>query len=166
MADPISNAPTEAGAPGQVRSANLRPGMVVGDTYEITSQIGQGGMGAVWEAKHLRLPGKRVVVKVLLYGATEATILARFRREAEIGSRLGHPNIVQVIDFNTLPGGAPYIVLELLHGETLAARLRRGPLSREQILSIVSQVGSGLSAAHREGIVHRDLKPDNIFLCP
>ncbi len=83
-------------------------------------------MGAVWEAKHLRLPGKRVVVKVLLFGATDATVLARFRREAEIGSRLGHPNIVQVLDFNTLPDGTPYIVLELLQGESLASRLRAG----------------------------------------
>ena len=64
-------------------------------------------MGAVWEAKHLRLPGKRVVVKVLLFGATDAIVLARFRREAEIGSRLGHPNIVQVLDFNTLADGTP-----------------------------------------------------------
>ena len=80
----------------------LRPGTVIADTYEITRLLGQGGMGAVWEAKHLRLPGKRVVVKVLLFGATDAVVLARFRREAEIGSRLGHPNIVQVLDFNTL----------------------------------------------------------------
>jgi serine/threonine-protein kinase len=140
--------------------------MVVGDTYEITRVIGQGGMGAVWEAKHLRLPGKRVVIKVLLYGTTEPLVLARFRREAEIGSRLGHPNIVQVLDFNTLPGGAPYIVLELLSGETLSARLRRGRLPQAEVLDVVSQVGSALAAAHREGIVHRDLKPDNIFLCP
>jgi serine/threonine-protein kinase len=107
-----------------------------------------------------------VVVKVLLYGATDAVALARFRREAEIASRLGHPNIVQVLDFNTLPDGAPYIVLELLQGESLAARLYRGRPSFEQTLAIVSQVGSALAAAHREGVVHRDLKPDNIFLCP
>src|SRR5262245_45868903 len=109
MADPLSNAPTEAGAPAQPGAGPaLRPGMVVGETYEIVRVIGRGGMGAVWEAKHLRLPGKRVVVKVLLYGATDEVALARFRREAEIGSRLGHPNIVQVLDFNTLPSGEPY----------------------------------------------------------
>ena len=154
--------PGGAGGP----SAGLRPGIVVAETYEITRLLGQGGMGAVWEAKHLRLPGKRVVVKVLLFGATDATVLARFRREAEIGSRLGHPNIVQVIDFNTLPDGTPYIVLELLQGESLASRLLRGPLLLEQVTSIVTQVGSALAAAHREGVVHRDLKPDNVFLCP
>jgi len=146
--------------------SGLRPGIVVAETYEITRLLGQGGMGAVWEAKHLRLPGKRVVVKVLLFGATDATILARFRREAEIGSRLGHPNIVQVLDFNTLGDGTPYIVLELLQGESLAHRLLRGPLSLDDAKAIVTQVGSALAAAHREGVVHRDLKPDNVFLCP
>ena len=150
--------------PGQ--PTGLRPGVVIAETYEITRLLGQGGMGAVWEAKHLRLPGKRVVVKVLLFGATDATILARFRREAEIGSRLGHPNIVQVLDFNTLPDGTPYIVLELLQGESLASRLARGPLPLDQVKAIVTQVGSALAAAHREGVVHRDLKPDNVFLCP
>jgi serine/threonine-protein kinase len=144
----------------------LRPGTVIADTYEITQLLGQGGMGAVWEAKHLRLPGKRVVVKVLLFGATDAVVLARFRREAEIGSRLGHPNIVQVLDFNTLPDGTPYIVLELLQGESLASRLQRGPLPLDEVKSVVTQVGSALAAAHREGIIHRDLKPDNVFLCP
>ena len=150
--------------PGQ--PTGLRPGAVLAETYEITRLLGQGGMGAVWEAKHLRLPGKRVVVKVLLFGATDAIVLARFRREAEIGSRLGHPNIVQVLDFNTLADGTPYIVLELLQGESLAARLLRGPLPLEEVKAIVTQVGSALAAAHREGIVHRDLKPDNVFLCP
>jgi serine/threonine protein kinase len=146
--------------------AGLRPGTIIADTYEISRLLGQGGMGAVWEAKHLRLPGKRVVIKTLLFGATDPTVLARFRREAEIGSRLGHPNIVQVLDFNTLADGTPYIVLELLQGESLAQRLARGPLSLDEVKAIVTQVGSALAAAHREGVVHRDLKPDNVFLCP
>ncbi len=144
----------------------LRPGVVVAESYEVTRLLGQGGMGAVWEAKHLRLPDKRVVIKVLLHGAADAIALARFRREAEIASRLGHPNIVQVLDFNALPDGTPYIVLELLQGESLAARLHRGRPSFDQTTAIVGQIGSALAAAHREGIVHRDLKPDNIFLCP
>ena len=164
---PDAHAATITGAAGQATpSSGLRPGVVVAETYEITRLLGQGGMGAVWEAKHLRLPGKRVVVKVLLFGATDATVLARFRREAEIGSRLGHPNIVQVLDFNTLADGTPYIVLELLQGESLAQRLARGALPLEEVKAIVTQVGSALAAAHREGVVHRDLKPDNVFLCP
>ena len=115
-------------------------------------------------SRHLRLPDKRVVVKVLLFGTTDAVTLARFRREAEIASRLGHPNIVQVLDFNTLPDGAPFIVLELLQGESLAARLARLRPTFTETLAIVTQLGSALAAAHREGVVHRDLKPDNIFL--
>jgi serine/threonine-protein kinase len=178
MAERLSNPATDptiapptgpgSGAGGTAPSAPgaLRSGTVVAETYEITRLLGQGGMGAVWEAKHLRLPDKRVVVKVLLFGTTDPVALARFRREADIASRLGHPNIVQVLDFNTLPDGAPYIVLELLQGETLAARLFRGLPTFDQTTAIVSQIGSALAAAHREGIVHRDLKPDNIFLCP
>jgi serine/threonine protein kinase len=161
---------TMAPAPGAQaptpRTGALRPGTIVGDSYEVIRLLGQGGMGAVWEARHLRLPDKRVVVKVLLYGATEPVALARFRREAEIASKLGHPNIVQVLDFNTLADGSPYIVLELLQGESLAARLARGPIPLEQVTVLVSQIGSGLAAAHRAGVVHRDLKPDNIFLSP
>ena len=90
---------------------------------------------------------------------------ARFRHEAEIASRLGHPNIVEVHDFDQLSNGVPYIVLELLRGETLADRLRHGPLLLESALEIARQVGSALSAAHNQGIVHRDLKTANIFLC-
>src|SRR5262245_30878796 len=93
-------------------------GTVLGSTYEVVRMIGRGGMGAVWEAKHLRLPGKRVAVKVLHFErATDATIYARFRREAEIASRLGHSNIIEALDFNTLDDGTPYIVLEFLEGE-------------------------------------------------
>jgi serine/threonine-protein kinase len=167
MADRLSNAPTEPGEPVAARgAAALAPGVVVDGTYEVTRLIGRGGMGAVWEAKHLRLPGKLVVLKVLVGGATDPQVLARFRREAEIGSRLGHPNIVQVLDFNTLPDGSPCLVMELLRGETLTARLARGRLSTAEVIDILKQLGSALSAAHREGIVHRDLKPDNTFLCP
>jgi serine/threonine protein kinase len=154
------------GAPPGTGVGVLGPGTVVAGSYEIVRLLGQGGMGAVWEAKHLRLPDKRVVVKVLLFGTTDAVTLARFRREAEIASRLGHPNIVQVLDFNTLPDGAPFIVLELLQGESLAARLARVRPTFTETLAIVTQIGSALAAAHREGVVHRDLKPDNVFLCP
>jgi hypothetical protein len=98
-------------------------------------------------------------------GVASGEAFARFRREAEIASRLGHPHIVQVLDFHTLPTGEPYIILELLQGETLAQRLQRGPVPLEETLAITRQVGSALQAAHRAGVVHRDLKPDNVFLC-
>ncbi|HTA20638.1 MAG TPA: serine/threonine-protein kinase, partial [Polyangia bacterium] len=139
---------------------------MVGDAYEITGLLGKGGMGAVWAARHLRLPGKRVAIKVLLGGVDDAQALARFRREAEVASRIGHAGIVEVLDFNQLPDGAPYQVLEYLAGESLGARLRRGPLPVATALDFARQIGSALAAAHRAGVVHRDLKPENIFLCP
>ncbi len=141
-------------------------GSVIADTYKIEALIGRGGMGAVFLASHARLPGKQVAIKLLHAEIEDGDVLARFRREAEIASRLGHPNIVAVHDFNVTPEGMPYLVLELLQGETLAARLRHGPLPIEDTMAIMRQVGSALAAAHREGIVHRDLKPHNIFLVP
>lgn len=144
----------------------LSAGGVVADTYRVTRLLGRGGMGAVWAAEHLRLPGRQVAVKVLLSSSVASgEAFARFRREAEIASRLGHPHIVQVLDFHTLPSGEPYIILELLDGETLAQRLLRGRLEVDETLAIARQVGSALQAAHRAGVVHRDLKPDNVFLC-
>jgi serine/threonine-protein kinase len=144
----------------------LDVGVVVADAYEITHLLGKGGMGAVWAARHLRLPGKRVAIKVLLGGMDDAQALARFRREAEVASRIGHAGIVEVLDFNQLPDGTPYQVLEFLAGESLGARLRRGPLPVATTLDFARQIGSALAAAHRAGVVHRDLKPENIFLCP
>ena len=144
----------------------LDVGAVLGETYRIQALIGRGGMGAVWAAEHLRLPGKHVAVKVLLDATAGGDeMLQRFRREAEIASRLGHPNIVEVLDFNTLPTGQPYIVLEYLVGETLASRLTKGRIPLDETMAIARQVGSALQAAHRAGVVHRDLKPDNVFLC-
>jgi serine/threonine protein kinase len=145
-------------------TAEVQVGSVLRETYEITAPLGSGGMGAIYAARHLRLPGKQVAVKVLHGGGISPDASARFRREAEIASRLGHPNIVEVLDFDTLPGGTPFLVMELLRGETLGQRLCRGPLSWQETEEIARQVGSALGAAHRAGIVHRDLKPDNVFL--
>ncbi len=147
-------------------SSPIAVGSVVADTYRVVSQLGSGGMGSVWAADHLRLPGKRVAIKVLHAALASGEVLLRFRREAEITSRIGHPNIVEVLDFNALPGGEPFLVMELLSGESLAARLRRGRLAEKAALDITRQIGSALFAAHRLQVVHRDLKPDNVFLCP
>jgi serine/threonine protein kinase len=146
-------------------STQLDIGVVLDGTYELTARIGSGGMGTVWQARHLRLP-KSVAVKVM-HAEIDATSegFARFRREAEIASQLGHPHIVEALDFNTLPGGAPYLVLEFLRGESLRQRLERGPLPLAQAIPLTRQVASGLHAAHGRGIVHRDLKPENIYLC-
>lgn len=146
----------------------VRPGAVLADTYEVVELLGKGGMGSVWKARHLRLPGKHVAVKVLhgAPGSLSADALARFRREAEVASRINHPNIVQMLDYHSLPSGTPFLVMECLAGESLASRLRRGPLPLNDALALARQVGSALMAAHQEGVVHRDLKPDNIFLVP
>lgn len=141
-------------------------GQSLHDVYRIVRPIGKGGMGAIYEAEHLRLAGKRYAVKVLHRSfAEDQELLQRFRREAEIASALGHDNIVEVHDFNVTADGLAYMVMELLEGEDLAARLKRGPLSLDAALAIVGQTASALDASHRAHIVHRDLKPQNLFLC-
>jgi serine/threonine-protein kinase len=148
-------------------ASDIKIGTILRDTYELTSLLGKGGMGSVFLARHLRLPGKQVAVKVLLHDdELSGEQLARFRREAEIASQLGHPNIVEVLDFHTLESGAPYMVMEYLRGESLSHRLRKGRLSVREAFSITRQMGSALHAAHRAGVVHRDLKPANVFLVP
>jgi serine/threonine protein kinase len=140
-------------------------GQTLRGTYRILSVLDQGGMGLVFEAEHTRLR-RRVAVKVLarhLISDTQA--LARFNREAEIVSQLEHPHIVQILDFDTTEQGEPYIVMELLKGESLCDRLERdGCLPVAESARIVHQAASGLFAAHQASIVHRDLKPANIFL--
>jgi serine/threonine-protein kinase len=151
----------------QPAASDIRVGAVLRDTYELTSLLGKGGMGAVFLARHRRLPGRQVAVKVLQSSASlHPELYARFRREAEIASQLGHPNIVEVLDFDTLPDGTPFLVMEYLRGESLEQRLSRGPLPVDEALSITRQICSALQAAHRAGVVHRDLKPANVFLVP
>src|SRR3569623_1875167 len=141
-------------------------GTVIAETYTIEALIGRGGMGAVFMASHRRLPGKKVAIKFLHADLAGEEVLRRFEREAQIASKLGHPNIVSVTDYNLMADGTPYLVLEYLEGASLAQHLASGPLPLDRVMSIVRQVGSALAAAHREGIVHRDLKPQNIFLVP
>jgi len=147
-------------------AADLGLGTILSNTYRITGKLGEGGMGSVYRAEHQRLP-RPYAIKVL-HEAVEpdSEFYHRFRREAEICSRLQHENIVEVVDFNFTPDGRPYIAMELLDGEDLESRLEReGRLSEAQTLEIVRQVASGLAEAHEQGVVHRDLKPQNIFLC-
>jgi serine/threonine-protein kinase len=140
-------------------------GTVLEGTYRITRLIGEGGMGAVYEAMQLRL-NKRVAIKLMARElASNQEALARFRREAEITSHLGHPHLVTVMDFGQAKSGEPYLVMEYLDGEDLDHRLRRvGRMSIEAAVHVIRQVASALNAAHDQGVVHRDLKPGNIFL--
>ena len=140
-------------------------GTVLRNTYRIDRVLDQGGMGMVYAGEHLRL-GRPLAVKVLAsHLAADGNALARFQREAEIVSRLQHPHVVNILDFDATDDGEPYIVMELLQGESLGARLERErSLALHETVRIVQQVASALAAAHADGIVHRDLKPANIFL--
>jgi eukaryotic-like serine/threonine-protein kinase len=133
--------------------------------YEITRQLGQGGMGAVYLAEHSRI-GNRKVVKVLLpeYSQNEQ-VVRRFENEAKAAARLNHRNIIKIDDFGLLPNGQWYILMPHLEGSSLDAFLEsHGKLSIHQTLHILVQVCSALEAAHGAGIIHRDLKPANVFL--
>lgn len=133
--------------------------------YKIVEKIGAGGMGEVWKAEDTRL-GRDVAIKVLPEGyADNEQFLARFEREAKAISSLNHPNICTLHDIGN-EEGIRFLVMELMEGESLADRLKSGPLPVDQVLTFGTQIAAGLDAAHRQGIVHRDLKPDNVFLTP
>ena len=139
-------------------------GQVVGNKYRVLRLCGRGGMGSVYEAQNLAL-GKRVALKFIDSEACDHDGVQRFMREAQAASAAESQHIVQVFDFDDTSQGRPYIVMELLRGETLAARLERvGRLSTQQAVHIAVQVLRGLHRAHQVGVVHRDLKPENVFL--
>ncbi|MFZ5895771.1 MAG: protein kinase domain-containing protein [Myxococcota bacterium] len=140
-------------------------GAVLRNTYRLVKVLDQGGMGTVFVAEHVRL-GRKLAVKVLAGHLTnDSQALARFHREAAIVAHLQHPHIVQVLDYDTTEGGQPYIVMELLQGESLSTKIEReGRLDLGVVTHIVHQVALGLAAAHRASVVHRDLKPANVFL--
>jgi serine/threonine protein kinase len=130
--------------------------------YEIQSQLGAGGMGEVYRARDTRLD-RIVAIKVLPVSfAADVDRLRRFEQEARSVAALNHPNILAVHDIGTYDS-APYMVCELLEGETLRDRLQGGALSSKKVVELATQIAHGLAAAHDKGIVHRDLKPENIF---
>src|SRR4051812_19045016 len=133
--------------------------------YRVTGLLGEGGMGVVYVAEHPAI-GRRAAVKVLRPGLTEhVEITKRFFNEARAANAIRHPGIVEVFDSGTLPSGVAYLAMELLEGESLAARRRRvARLPRAEARVVGAQTASAVGAAHAAGIVHRDLKPDNLFL--
>jgi eukaryotic-like serine/threonine-protein kinase len=143
----------------------LSPGTLLRDTYMIQRRLAVGGMGEVYEASHVRMPG-RFAVKVLSPRlASDPAAVARFCREAAIASVLRHPHIVQVFDFDVSGDQEPFLVMECLPGRDLAEHLLiHGPLSLARVVNVVRQIAAALEAAHRMGIVHRDLKPANVML--
>jgi serine/threonine protein kinase len=141
----------------------LSSGTVVGP-YEIQGTLGAGGMGEVYRASDSRL-GRDVALKILPAAfAADPERLRRFEQEARATGGLSHSNILAIYDIG-VHAGSPYIVSELLEGETLRDRLRNGALSLRKSLDYGAQVATGLAAAHEHGIIHRDLKPENIFIC-
>jgi serine/threonine protein kinase len=133
--------------------------------YRIITQLGQGGMATVYKAYHPALD-RYVAIKALHPAIMEdPNFLARFEREAKVVAKLEHPNIVPIYDYSE-HAGQPYLVMKFIEGETLKARLARGPLDKDEALHIVEAVGNALEYAHKHGYLHRDVKPSNILISP
>ena len=157
--------PDAPAPPAEALRTDPLVGSVLAERYEIVRRIGEGGMGAVYEARHTVI-GKRVAVKVLLEKFLEKPeLVARLLQEARLASSIGHENIVDVTDFGTTSDGRAFVVMEFLEGESLAQLvIRDAPLPIERSLRIARQIASALGAAHDKGIVHRDVKPENVYL--
>lgn len=145
--------------------SSQREPRVLAETYALGRRLGEGHAATVYEAEHL-VVGKRVAVKVLRarFGEDSAARL-RFVAETRAAARVAHPNVVDIHDLGLAPDGTPYVVMELLEGETLAALARRsGSVPLAQAVEITLQMLSGLAAAHRKGIIHGDLRPENVMV--
>jgi eukaryotic-like serine/threonine-protein kinase len=140
-------------------------GETLGGKYRILHRIGSGGIGAVYAAEHVGI-GAKVAIKVLRgAAAVDASEIARLRREARVQGSIEQANVVKTLDLDQMPDGSIYVVMELLHGMSLAQRLKaQGPAAPGFAIPMFIQVCHALSAAHQLGIVHRDLKPGNIFI--
>ena len=138
---------------------------LIAGRYRLRSLLGRGGMAEVWQGLDERLD-RPVAVKVLDRRALEdPTVVARFDREARAVARLAHPNIVSVYDVG-VDDDMPYLVMELVHGQSLAALIDGGPISIDDAVNVAVQVCDALQAAHEAGVVHRDVKPANILIAP
>jgi hypothetical protein len=175
LRDPGAKAEGGLEPPGAAQSASDRPstrpggpeslvGTVLGGRYLIERLIGEGGMGAVYQAEHTHMR-KRMAVKVLHpeMGALPE-VVARFEREAMAAAHIEHPNVAAATDFGKLDDGSFFLVLEYVEGESLRDAIVAGPLAMHRALHIALQMASALSRAHAIGIVHRDLKPENVML--
>src|SRR5580704_5359008 len=134
-------------------------------SYEVVAQIGAGGMGEVYQAHDTQL-GREVAIKVLPANfVNDPERLSRFQREARMLAALNHTNIATIYRLEQ-SGGVTCLVMELVPGDTLADRLKAGPIPVDEVLKIASQIAEALAAAHEKGIIHRDLKPANIKVTP
>ncbi len=139
-------------------------GSLLAGKYRLELLLGEGGMGFVWSAYNveLELP---VAIKLLRAGPKNAMVADRLRLEARAAARLVHPSIVRVFDIAMAENGDPFIVMELLTGQSLAELLARGPLNPVRAVQLLLPIAEGLALSHAKGVVHRDLKPDNVFVC-
>jgi tRNA A-37 threonylcarbamoyl transferase component Bud32 len=162
---PAPEASVSSSAPAPA-SADPLSGRIVGGRWRVLRRLDQGGMGAIYEAQNVAI-GKRVALKFIHNWGESAEACLRFQREAEAASAVESAHIVQIFDTGTTDEGQPYLVMELLQGESLGARLRRGKrLTPAEAIQTTAQVLRGLARAHEAGVIHRDLKPDNVFLVP
>jgi eukaryotic-like serine/threonine-protein kinase len=141
----------------------LGRGSILAGKYRLELLLGEGGMGSVWSAYHLELE-LPVAIKLLKAGLKNARLAERLRLEAQSSARLVHPSIVRVFDISATRNGDPFIVMELLSGESLAELLGRGRLSGARAVQLMLPIAEALALAHVKGIVHRDVKPDNVFI--
>ena len=156
------SSPPRAAGPASTRADPLI-GVVIAERYRVLELLGRGGMGVVYRVEHARI-GKSMALKLLTGELSRnPRLVARFKREAEMASRLSHPNTVQVFDFGT-SGGLTYLAMEYLHGRDLGRLINEGPLSLHRTAKLLVQVCNSLAEAHDQGMVHRDIKPENIFV--
>lgn len=150
-------------APAKRRSEHLE-GMLLASKYRLVRKLGSGGMGAIWVA-HNEALGNEVAIKLIRNDLDDPVLTLRLMTEARAIARLGHPNIVRVYDVEQTETGQPFIVMELLRGQTLGAKIRRhGRMEPARAVQTLLPIAHALAATHTEGIIHRDLKPDNIML--
>jgi eukaryotic-like serine/threonine-protein kinase len=140
------------------------PGTLLAGKFRVIQRLGEGGMGSVYEIEHEITKHRRALKMLHPQMAAMPSIVERFLREASAAGRVGNPHIAETFDAGHLETGQPYLVMELLRGEPLSARLARGRLLVQEVVDLIGQACVGVAAAHVAGIVHRDLKPDNLFI--
>jgi eukaryotic-like serine/threonine-protein kinase len=155
--------PVEVAAATASAQTQLSAGSVLDGKYRLDKILGEGGMGSVWQAHNLQLDVP-VAIKLLRAGSDVGSLSDRMKLEARSAARLVHPAIVRVFDIDSAANGDPFIVMELLHGESLADLLDRGRLSTIHAVQILLPIAEALALAHAKGVVHRDLKPQNVFM--
>ncbi|MBL9100819.1 MAG: serine/threonine protein kinase [Myxococcales bacterium] len=162
--EPVETEPNSASSSSLEVSFTDDIGRTIAARYLIQEVIGEGGMGVVYEAHDARVDRQVAIKLVRRECLTDTKFIIRFRRELEVTSQLRHPSTIRVYEHGETEDGRPYMVMELLTGQSMAERLEQGRIPEYQALQFAKQIAESLSEAHEHGIFHRDLKPDNIFI--